>query len=193
MSENTGQTAAQINAATLTARSAQATATATESAKDAAARIANAAKLVTPKSSVKRPSAATKRADAAKARVTANASKTSGTKRSASKTVPVAASPVKLVTPKSTGPTDTVIKRTAAVALVMVIGDAYGKLSDAQIRKMFAPVKLTDAELANARDLIGKTWGSALNYIPTPADVWSPKLPDRKFTGGRGNASRQSA
>jgi hypothetical protein len=178
MSENTGQTASQINAQTASQR-----------ASEASARVVSPPAVVTPATVATRKSRATRGAD--KSSAAKSGSKTSKT------AAPKAATPVKLATPKVTGPTDTLVKRSAAIALVTIIGDAFGKLSDAAIKRALTDAgyagKLTDAEVAHARDLFGLTWGSALNYIPTPADRWSDKLPARNFTGGRGTKTRRAA
>jgi hypothetical protein len=171
MSTDQTTTAADLNAATATARVAQATAVVAGSR---------------PTAPAKRPSAATRKS----AQSAKTGAKVAGAKRTTGRpAAPKPATPAKVTTPRpAVNPTQ--VKRLAASALVTVIGDAYGKLTDAQIRKMFAPVKVSDAEVKDARTVIGLTWASALNYIPTPAGVWSPKLPDRKFTGGRGAKAR---
>jgi hypothetical protein len=162
MSTTQTTSAADLNAATATARVAQATAVNTEAS--------------APRTPAKRPSAATRKsAQSAKS----GTAKVAGAKRTTGK--PAAAQPAKLTVVKPAGPSNA-DKKVAASMLVDVIGAAFAKLSDAQLKKA-----------GISRETAGYIWTSALNYIPTPADKWHPALPPRSHAGGRGSTSIKAA
>ncbi len=130
-----------------------------------------------------------KRSTSRASRGAAQSAKTAPAKGRALKSVPApkAAAPVKIAKPKvakDTGPTQTAVKRAAACLAVDALGSAFGKLTDAQLKKAGLS--------ADDRELVGLVFASALNYIPVPADYWHPALPDRSFAGGRGSKGRRA-
>jgi hypothetical protein len=89
---------------------------------------------------------------------------------------------------KPAGPSETAQKRASAVLLCGIVGNAFGKLSDAQLKR----AGITGTSDRSARDICGSVFASSLNYVNVPADTWNDNLPARKFTGGRGASARKT-